>query len=319
VIPRHVPARVVAPGLAGFYRLALHPKVPTKISRRLLEAVARSAALPRDTTVGFSILGGRPVERITVGASERPRAVLYLHGGGYTVGSAATHRAAAAFLARETGAVVYSLDYRLAPEHPYPAALEDAVAAFVELAAGSDPARIAISGDSAGGGLALAAARVLIDEHSLRPGALALFSPFTDAADLDFSADRDLVINLAWGRRSSAAYSAGADLRTPGISPVFGDLSGMPPMWIITGTQELLYRQILRFVSVARAAGADITLVEHPMLWHSGHTQAGLVREATEVVQDAGAYLRGKLDAPVRAAKVSAARIAAAEAAAAEG
>ncbi len=295
---RYLPARFVTPGLGLFYRVVFHPRLATTTSRRILEAASRSTKLPRDTIVRAVSIGGRPALRVSVGASERPRTVLYLHGGGYTVGSPRTHLSVAAYLARESGAVVYSLDYRLAPEHPYPAALEDAVAAYLELAEQGQP--IALSGDSAGGGLAVAAARRLIDEHGLTPAAFALFSPWTDASDESAEVTHDLVVNVKWGAHNAQLYAGGADLRDPGVSPMYTSFEGLPPMWIQTGKKELLYKQILRFAAAARAGGVDVTLVEHPTLWHSGHTQAGLVREATEVIQAAGVYLRVHLDAAVR-------------------
>jgi epsilon-lactone hydrolase len=298
-VTRYLPARFVTPGLGLFYRVVFHPRLATKTSRKILEAAARSTKLPRDTVVRPVVLGGRPALRVSVGASERPRAVLYLHGGGYTVGSPQTHLSVAAYLARDSGAVVHSLDYRLAPEHPYPAALEDAVAAYLELAERGDP--VAISGDSAGGGLAVAAARRLIDDHGVTPSALALFSPWTDAADQGAEVTHDLVVNVKWGARNAELYAAGTDPHDPGLSPIYGSFAGLPPMWIQTGVKELLYKQILRFAAAARAGGVDVTLVEHPTLWHSGHTQAGLVREATEVIQSAGIFLRARLDTAAHA------------------
>jgi monoterpene epsilon-lactone hydrolase len=297
VSPRRLPAPLVAAVLRPGYRFLFSPRRRIVTTRRLMELATSAAPLPTGSTVRMVTLGGRPAERITVGASNRPRAVLYLHGGAYTLGSPATHRAATAYLARESGAVVYSLDYRLAPEHPYPAAVDDAIAAFRELASTWPASRVAISGDSAGGGIAVAAARRLIDDHDLHPAALALFSPHTDAADDDFPAPRDMVVNVKWGRANSDRYAAGADLRTPGISPIHGNLAGLPPMWVEVGRRELLHRQILRFVAAAGDAGSPVTLVEHPTLWHSGHAQAGLIREADEVLHQAGVFLRARLDA----------------------
>jgi acetyl esterase/lipase len=276
--------------------VALHPRLPLVVARRLLDTGAHLQTLPKGAVVRQIRLGGRIAERITVGATERPRAVIYLHGGGFTIGSLATHRSAAAYLARDAGAVVYSVDYRLAPEHPYPAAVDDGVDAFVALVRqhGLAPGQIGLSGDSAGGGMAISVARRLIDEHGLRPGALALFSPWTDLADAT-AYTRDLIVSAAWARRNGARYAAGADPALPGISPARGELSGLPPMWVLTTVPEMLRVQILAFVEAARAAGNDVTVFEHPTLWHSGHTQVSLVREAGEVIDAAGAYLRTRL------------------------
>lgn len=288
--PRYLPRRLVMANLGPFYRVAFGTRAPLSVRRRLLESAARSQPLPAGTVVRHVTLGGRPAERITVGATVRQRTVLYLHGGGYTLCSPATHRSLAAFLAREAGAEVYVPDYRLAPEHPYPAALEDAIAAYLEL---DRPA--AIAGDSAGGGLA-AAATVRLTAQGVHPPALALLSPWTDPTDDATSRQRDLVVNVAQGRFGAAAYGAGVDPHDPGFAPMYADLSGLPPTLVHVAPSELLYEQVLRFVDRLRGAGVDVTLRELPDLWHAGHAQAGIVREARDAVADVGAFLRNALD-----------------------
>jgi acetyl esterase/lipase len=254
--------------------------------------------VPTGTRVEHITLGGRPAERITVGASERPRAILFLHGGGYTVGSPRLYRACAAVLARASGSVVFCLDYRLAPEYPFPAALDDAVAAFRELVVehGFDPSRVAIAGDSAGGGLSVAAARVLTDD-GLAPAALGLISPWTDPSDEDFIRQRDFVVNLRGGRLSASLYRGSADSRDPGYAPMHGRLDGLPPTLIQCSPNEMLYPQILRFAGLLKRAGVDVTLVAQERWWHSIHVLAGMLREATDAVADLGAFLRAHLDA----------------------
>src|SRR5690606_10761344 len=151
------------------YRVMMHHRMPLAARRTMGDIAALIQFVPANTTVTPARLGERPAERLTAGNSSPDTAVLYLHGGGYTIGSLTTHRSLAARLAHETGAAVYQLDYRLAPEHPYPAALEDAVAAFDALVAlGFTPDRIAIAGDSAGGGLSLATAQHLVTERGVR-------------------------------------------------------------------------------------------------------------------------------------------------------
>lgn len=295
----HLPRRVVVALTGPAYRLSLHPRLSYRVQRRLSEASVRLLPLPQIGSVEHVTLAGRPCERTTVGASERPRAILYLHGGGYVIGSPRMYRPMAAHLARAAGAVVFNLGYRLAPEHPFPAALDDAVAAFSELVDvhGFDPARIAIAGDSAGGGLAVAAARRLVDAGR-RPGALCLLSPWTEPSDTDLPV-RDFVVTSAWGRASAALYLGDASAEDPGYAPMLGSLRDLPPMLIHTGRLEMMNRQITRFAARAEAAGVEVTLVEHPALWHSGHLLAGMLREATDAVSDAGGYLRTRLDLPV--------------------
>jgi monoterpene epsilon-lactone hydrolase len=288
--PRYLPRRLVMANLAVFYRMAFDHRLGFTAQRRLLDAYARMQPLPDGTVVRRVMLAGRPAERITVGATVRPRTVLYLHGGGYTICSPATHRSLAAFLAREAAAVVYTLAYRLAPEHPYPAALDDAVAAYLTL---GRPA--AIAGDSAGGGLAAATAVRLV-EQDVRPVALALLSPWTDPADDTATRPRDLVVNLRWSRRSATAYRAGADPRDPGFAPMHAELTGVPPTLVHVTRGELLYDQVQRFVGRLRAAGVDVTLRELPGLWHCAQAQAGIVREARDAVSEVGTFLRAALD-----------------------
>jgi epsilon-lactone hydrolase len=278
------------------YRVALNVRTPLYLRRSLLERFARLTVLPAGTKVEQITVAGRPCDRITVGATDQPRAILYLHGGGYTVCSPRTHRSLAAFLARDTPATVYSLAYRLAPENPYPAALDDAVAAFRALVDehGFAPSSIAMCGDSAGGGLAVAAARRLTDD-GLRPGALGLLSPWTDPSQDDFPRPRDFVINAKWGRQNAADYRGSADPHDPGYAPMHGRLDGLPPMLVHCANGEILQPQIAQFVSRAADAGVDVQFVEHRRLWHSGHALAGTLREATDAVHDVGHYLQTHL------------------------
>ena len=293
-----VPRRAVIGGSTALYRIALNHRVSARLGRRVINASAGAMRVPRGTVLRHETLGGRPVERTTVGATERPTAILYLHGGGYTVGSPRLYRGCAAYLAKSSAAVVYNIDYRLAPEHPYPAALDDAVAAFRELVHvhGYEPARIAIAGDSAGGGLAVAAARVLVDE-GLRPAALGLLSPWTDPADEEFELTRDRVTNVRWGRACAVMYRGSASQTDPGYAPMHGSLDGLPPMLIHCSTVEMLYPQIERFAEKARASDVEVEFVAREDWWHSIHVLAGALAEATDAVTDVGAYLGRALGA----------------------
>lgn len=294
----HLPRPLVAGVSATVFAAAFHTRTPVKLSRKIIDLGAKAARLPSATVAEPLTLGGRPAERVTVGATERPRAILYLHGGGYVVGSVAAYRNLAAHLAHTTGAVVFNVDYRLAPEHPYPAALEDADAAFRAIVDehGFPPERIAIAGDSAGGGLAVAVARRLTDA-GLRPAALALISPWTDPSDENVARRRDLVINLEWGMYNARLYRGSADHRDPGYAPMYASLDGMPPMLIHYCERELLAQQVQRFAQRVRDAGVPVQVANHPKLWHSGHTLAGTLREASEAVHDLGSFLRARLDA----------------------
>lgn len=292
----HLPRPLVVGLSAPTFRLVINSRVSPRMQRRLGDLTATLFRPPHGTNVEHLTLGGRPVERVSFGASQRPRAVLYLHGGGYVTASPRVYRALAGHLARSAGSVVFTLDYRLAPEHVYPAALDDALAAFAALVEvhGYHPDRIAIAGDSAGGGLAVAAARRLADAGT-PPAALVLLSPWTDPADQD-TADRDLVINRAWATQCAEFYRGDAAPTDPGYAPMWAKLGDLPPMLVHYGKRELLNPQIRRFIERARSQGADVTAVELPTLWHSGHLEAGLLREATDAVQDIGVWVRPHLD-----------------------
>lgn len=287
-----IPLPIVRALLHPYYRLTFHHRMPWSVQRALLNAATRLQPLPAGTSVRTLLLGDRPAERISVGPTAGPEAVLYLHGGGYTVGSIATHRSLAAHLAREIHRPVYLLDYRLAPEHPYPAALEDAVSAFDALTdvAGHTPDSIALAGDSAGGGIALAAAQWLTAHRAERPAALALISPWTDP-NLKAERHRDLVVNRTWGFACAAAYLGNGDPSDPRYAPLLGPLTGLPPTYIYTSTRELLYSQCRHLAESLRLAGVRIRYVESPTLWHAAQAQAGLVREAAESLRDIGGFL----------------------------
>lgn len=289
-----LPLPIVEASVKPFYRLALNARLPFRVQRALLDLAAPIQTLPDGAVVEKTTLVGRPAERITVGATERRCAVLYLHGGAYTIGSLATHRSLAAYLARESASVVYTLDYRLAPEHPFPAGLDDAVAAFTELVAdhGFSADRVAIAGDSAGGGLSLATARRLIDTRRLRPAALALISPWVDPGSRTAPFDRDVVVNTAWAYASAGAYLGGGDPTDPGYAPLHGDLTGLPPTAVHVGAKEVLYPQIADLRAKLEAAGNGLHYVEYPRLWHVAHLQASVLGEAADAVADLGAFLR---------------------------
>jgi epsilon-lactone hydrolase len=297
----HLPRPVVVAMSRLVHRSVLTERCPVPLQRRLTELNAATLRPPRHTRIEHVTLGARPAERVSGARSDG--AVLYLHGGGYVIGSARMYRALAGHLASASGAVVYNLDYRLAPEHTYPAALQDALAAFRELVDvhGYAPESIAIAGDSAGGGLAVATARAATDA-GLRPAALVLLSPWTDPGDHDMPA-RDFVITRAWGTACGERYRGAADPRDPGYAPMFADLSGLPPMLIHLSEGELLNAQIKRFATRVDGAGGEVRLVELPRLWHSGHLLAGTLREATGAVSGAGAFVRARLASDVASAK----------------
>ncbi|MFE3254937.1 alpha/beta hydrolase [Nocardia sp. NPDC059091] len=290
-----LPLPIVRAALNPLFRIVLNRRLPFSVQRALMDWGSVAQRPPRGTHVEHVELGGRPAERVTVGPVSDNATVLYLHGGGYTVCSPATHRSLAAYLARETGCAVQVLDYRLAPEHPFPAALDDAEAAFLDLvAAGYRPEHIAVAGDSAGGGLSLALALRLRDRHRLVPAALGLIAPWADPNELPVR-NRDLVINKPWSRACAAAYLGAGDCTDTGYAPLLADLSGLPPTYVQADVDELLHAQCTRLVAQLRAVGVPAEFTETRGLWHVAQLQASLVAPAAAVTVELGQFLRHAL------------------------
>ncbi|MGX1776481.1 alpha/beta hydrolase [Nocardia brasiliensis] len=288
----NLPLPVARTLLWPIFRVSMNVRTPWPLQRLLLDAGAKAQLVPAGTTVHRLRLGGRPAEKLTATANPTG-AVLYLHGGGYTIGSPATHRSLAARLAHETGCAVYVLDYRLAPEHPFPAALDDAEAAFLELvqSAGYRPDEIALSGDSAGGGLSMATAQRLLARHGHTPAALGLIAPWTDPNQIPERA-ADLVINRPWSRACAAAYLGEGDASDPGYAPLTGELTGLPPTYVQVDVSELLHPQCVDLVAALRTADVSVRYTETRNLWHVAQLQAGLVAPAAAVLSELAEFLR---------------------------
>jgi acetyl esterase/lipase len=226
--------------------------------------------------------------------------VLYLHGGAYVIGGVHTHRGLTGGVSRSSGARVLSVDYRLAPEHPYPAAVEDAVAAYgFLLEQGIRPEAIAIAGDSAGGGLTVATLLALREAGEPLPAAGVLISPWLDLSlsgeTLKTKAAEDPLVTQDLLARTAEAYLAGADPTTPTASPLFADLAGLPPLLVQVGSAETLLDDSRRFAERAVAAGVDVTLEVWDEMIHVWHAFAGLLPEADQAVGGIGEYLRERL------------------------
>jgi acetyl esterase/lipase len=267
--------------------------------RARMELQAGAAPLPADVRYEPVDAGGVPAEWTSAPGACPDAALLYFHGGGYCLGSIATHRALVARIARETGLRVLSVGYRLAPEHPHPAAVEDALAAhrFV-LAQGVAPEHIAFAGDSAGGGLVLAALVAARDAKLPLPAAAACISPWTD---LSASGDsvrtktaEDPMITPADLAEFGAAY-AGERLRAPTASPLFADLAGLPPLLLQVGTAELLLDDSLRLADAARRAGVRVELRVWDGMIHVWHAFADLLPEGAQGVRQLAAFLAKRL------------------------
>ncbi len=294
-----VAQRVVAGALRGALALLLRPVFqagrPVEQQRRRLAAVARTTLVPRGVRFTQGQVGGVSGEwAIAKSGEAASRAVLYLHGGAYCVGSPGTHRAITAQLALRCRMRVFAADYRLAPEHPFPAAVDDAVAAYAALLGdGGEPAGVALAGDSAGGGLCVAAALRLRDLGLPQPSALVLFSPWVDLADERRGEvpPGEALLTPSWLAECAGFYLAGRNAREPQASPLFAELGGLPRTLIQVGTDELLLPDAERLHVLLEASGVPSTLRIYPQRWHVFQMHAGLLRDADRALDAAAAFV----------------------------
>jgi acetyl esterase/lipase len=241
--------------------------------------------------------GGVPAEWIRYPDADTSRVILYLHGGGYSLGSIATHRKLAGHIARAAGSTALVIDYRLAPEHPFPAGLDDAVTAYQWLLAeGFRASDVAIAGDSAGGGLTVATAIRLRDERVELPDALVTLSPWTDLAhtgeSLETNREKDLL--LTSGDNTGVEWYLGgghADEKHPLVSPLYADLDGLPRLLVQVGSDEILLDDSRRLAERADAAGVDVTIEIWDEMQHVFQMGVGNMPESTEAVAKIGAWL----------------------------
>ena len=264
------------------------------------EAMASATAnLPQPEGVGIEVVdaGGARAEWTEADGASRDAAIVYLHGGGYTMGNLDSHRGLVAEISKATGIRVLSVDYSLAPEHPFPQAIEDAVNAvrFVyEL--GVAPGRVVVAGDSAGGGLTAATLLSLRDRELPLPAAGILISPWLDltqsGATMDVLAERDPMVSRALLDQCAEAYLKGQDPRQPLASPIFADLAGLPPLLVQVGTAETLLDDSRRFEAAAKAAGADCTLEEWEDMIHVWHTFAAILPEAQQAIDRFASFVK---------------------------
>jgi acetyl esterase/lipase len=267
------------------------------IQRPLFEAMAGAQPLPGDVSVTQRVLGGIPVIDIEIAAVHTADVIVYFHGGGYALGSASASVGLASELSRRAKARAISVEYRLAPEHPHPAAVDDALAAYRGLLGEGQPAsRIAVAGESAGAGLALATLIAARNAGLPLPCAAVLMSPWVDltlsGASMADKAAADPALSAAALQRRADDYVGNDDRTAPLASPLFADLHGLPPLLIQAGSHEVLLDDATRLA--ARAASADITvsLEITAGVPHVFQGFAGIVDEAGTALASAGAFIR---------------------------
>lgn len=273
---------------------------PSLAERRAqMDAFFGAVPLPDGCTADVLHAGDVPARRYRPANAESGRVLLYLHGGGYHTGSSLSHGHLAARLAEAAGMLALALDYRLAPEHPFPAGLDDALAAYRWLlASGFQPKRIAIAGDSAGGGLALALWLALKRDGLPPPAALLLLSPWTDLSQSGPSyaevGGRDPILTKDGLDALVPSYAGEAAIDDPLISPIRGDFTGAPPMMVLCGGEEILVSDSVRLAEVAGLAGVETRLEVWPEMihvWPIFHQILGAGRRA---IAESGAWLKAR-------------------------
>jgi epsilon-lactone hydrolase len=268
--------------------------------RRLFREAVSAQPLPADVTVSPGSLGGVPTAEITVDGIEPRHVVLYFHGGVYVISDAFLAAGLASQVARRTHAKVISVDYRLAPEHPYPAAVDDALAAYVGLLHdGVAPSDIALAGESAGGGLVIATLVNARDHGLPLPAAAFVMSPYVDltlaGATMETKRDVDPLLSLELLEPRVADYTAGQDAALGLISPVFADLSGLPPLIIQAGSHEVLLDDAVRLARQAAGADVEVTLEITPRVPHVFQAYSPMLDEAAAALDRAGQLLSAHL------------------------
>ena len=282
-------------------RATANPEMELWALRAMLEELQQRTAEPTGVTYEEVDAGGRPALWCIPVDGADDRAILYTHGGGFALGSMDSHRKLAGHLAGAAGVRALVLDYRLAPEHPFPAQLEDAVAAFRWLLdQGFDAGHIATAGDSAGANLATSVALKLRDEGAATPAAIVAFSPWYDMEVSGTTVDTNAATD-AFVQRPVLLGMAGMYLgehgsaKDPLASPLYADATGLPPIYLTAGDHETLQNDAERFADIARNDGVDVTLEISEGMQHIFPIMAGRAREADEAIAGAARWLRPKL------------------------
>jgi acetyl esterase/lipase len=281
-------------GVRKLGRRCLDPALPWPVQRTRLDQLTRTSLLPRGTKVSEQLVGGVPSAVVTHADQAARCTVIHFHGGGYCVGSAQTARSWAAHLAAQASCRVILPEYRLAPEHPRPAALDDARAVVTALLGAAKPGSVVLSGDSAGGGLALALMLSLRDQDAGLPAGCILLSPWLDLGR-DWRSVPDLVrrealLRPGWLEACADAYAPSAR-SDAAVSPLHASHAGLPPLLIQAGTEELLAPDAEQLAASAVAAGVDVTYTPWPGMWHDFMLQPGLLAAADRAVAEAVAFV----------------------------
>ena len=290
-----LPRALMRQGVRQIGRRVLDPALPWEVQRRRFDQVMHTSLMPRGTRVTASMLDGVPAEVVTAPAVRLGRTVVHFHGGGYCLGSARMMRTWAARLSAQAGCRVVVPEYRLAPGHAYPAALDDARAALNALLTEADPASIVFSGDSAGGGLALALILAMRDAGDPLPAGCILMSPW-----LDLTIDRrarpalvrkDLLLSPSWLEACATAYADPSQWRDTKVSPLRAGHKGLPPLLIQAASDDLLAPDAELLATSAATAGADVTYTRWPEMWHDFALLPGFLSAADSALSQSAWFV----------------------------
>lgn len=273
--------------------------------RALAGAGSSRPIVPRGFTRQTAQADGVTVEWLIPPQATAPIVMLYLHGGAWALGWYNSHRWLVAHLAQAVPCRALAVDYRLAPEHPFPAALDDCLTAYRWLVRhGTPPAHIVLAGDSAGGNLTLAVLMALRQAGEPLPAVAVCLSPVTDltANGVPFHITADPVLTLPFVQTMARHYVGTHDARAPLISPHYGDFTDLPPLLIQVGENEILLSHATRLAEQARAAGVPVQLTVWPGMWHGWHLFVPFLPEARQAVNAIAGFITARVDAPRPAA-----------------
>jgi acetyl esterase/lipase len=266
-------------------------------SRAQVDAMVNmQAPMPQDVQVESIQLAGISAERLSMPASRQNAAILYLHGGGWYSGNATALRPVTWRLAKHSGIAVYAINYRLAPEHPYPAGLDDCVQAYMALLEQDIPATsIVVAGDSSGGDLTFALALRLKAANKPLPAVLVGISPNTDltlsGTSFTTNVDSDVMLTQDYLRALVDMYAPQTDRTNPFLSPLYGDVAGLPPTYFLVSADELLLDDSTRLAEKMQKAGISVTLDIWPELWHDWTTMSDQVPEGVQAIEKIAVFI----------------------------
>lgn len=272
--------------------------LPLSVSRYLLKLSLSQARLDADIKREPVLADGVPCEWVYSNTSQAEQVLLYLHGGGFVLGLSHLHLQMVAHLSRKMGLRVLLVDYRLAPEHPFPAALDDCITAYLWLIkAGTSARKIVIAGDSAGGNLTITTMMKLRDNGEPLPAAAACLSPVTDLTPRDYQQTdfKDPLLSPKMIKFYAQSYIGTNDARNPLISPVFGNLQSLPPLLVHDGEEETLREDAIKIVTLADSAGVHAKLEIYPRMWHVWQINL-VLPQAQKSLEDIARFLKSHLE-----------------------